>query len=78
MPSRLINATATFLPYLDDCLPPYIDNLTKCYLDNILIYLINEKEHEDHVGNALQCLQEVGLYCQAEKCQFRVWKGSFL
>jgi hypothetical protein len=49
-----------------------------CYLDDILIYSTNEKEHEDHVRKVLQRLREFGLYCKAEKCQFRVREAGFL
>jgi len=49
-----------------------------CYLGDILIYSTNEKEHEDHVRKVLQCLQEFGLHCKAEKCQFGVLKVGFL
>ena len=70
MPFGLTNAPATFQAYIDDCLRPYIDDFTVCYLDDILIYSANEEEHEDHVRKVLQRLQEFGLYCKAEKCQF--------
>jgi len=72
MPFGLTNAPATFQAYIDDCLRPYIDDFAVCYLDDILIYSTNEKEHEDHVRKVLQRLQEFGLYCKAEKCQFGV------
>jgi len=48
------------------------------YLDDTLIYSTNEKEHEDHVRKVLQRLQEFGLYCKAEKCQFGVREVGFL
>jgi hypothetical protein len=78
MPFGLTNAPATFQAYIDDCLRPYIDDFTVCYLDDILIYSTNEKEHEDHVRKVLQRLQEFGLYCKAEKCQFGVREVGFL
>jgi len=43
----LINAPATFHAYIDDYLRPYIDDFAGSYLDNILIYSINEEEHEE-------------------------------
>jgi hypothetical protein len=78
MPFGLTNAPATFQAYIDDCLRPYIDDFAVCYLDDILIYSTNEKEHEDHVRKVLQRLQEFGLYCKAEKCQFGVSEVGFL
>jgi hypothetical protein len=58
IPFGLTNALAKFHAYIDDCLRPYIDDFTMCYLDNILINSANEKEHEDHIRNVLQRLQE--------------------
>jgi len=49
-----------------------------CYLDDILIYSINEKVHEDHIQAVLQHLVQFGLYCMAEKCQFRFQEVDFL
>ena len=77
-PFGLTNAPATFQVYIDDCLRPYIDDFAMCYLDDILIYSTNEKEHKDHVRKVLQRLQEFGLYCKAEKCQFSVSEVCFL
>jgi hypothetical protein len=68
----LSNALATSQAYIDDCLWPYIDDFGVCYLHDILIYSANEKEHEDHVHLVLQRLNEFGLYCNAEMCQFGV------
>jgi len=78
MPFGLTNVPAMFQAYIDNWLWPYIDDFTVCYLDNILIYSTNEKEHEDHVRKVLQRLQEFGLYCKAEKCQFGVREDGFL
>jgi len=49
-----------------------------CYLDDILIYSTNEKDQEDHVRKVLQRLQEFGLDCKAEKCQFGVREVGFV
>jgi len=74
----LTNAPATFQSYIDDCLRPYIDDFTLCYLDDILIYSTNDKEHEGHIRKVLERLREFGLYCKADKCQFRVSEVGFL
>jgi len=78
MPFSLTNAPATFQSYIDDCLQPYIDDFTLCYLDDILIYSTNAKEHEEYIRKVLELLRVLGLYCKAEKCQFRVSKIVFL
>jgi len=78
MPFGLTNAPTSFQGYIDDYLQPYIDDFTVCYLDDILIYLTNEKEHEEHVRKVLERLREFGRYCKAEKCEFRVSEIGFL
>jgi hypothetical protein len=74
----LTNAPATFQAYINDWLRPYINDFAVRYLDNMLIYSTNEKEQEDQVRKVLQRLQELGLYCKAEKCQFGVSEVGFL
>jgi len=78
MPFGLTNAPATFQAYIDDWLRPDIDDFIVCYLDDILIYLTNEKEHEDHVRKVLQRLQEFRLYYKSKKCQYGVREVGFL
>jgi hypothetical protein len=77
VPFGLTNSPARFQSYIDDCLQPYIDHFAVCYLDHILIYSTNEKEHEEYVRQVLQRLEEFGLYCKAEKCQFGVSDVAF-
>jgi len=74
----IMNESATFQAYIDECLRPYIDDFAVCFLDDILIYSTNEKEHEDHVPKVLQRLCQFGLYCKADKCQFGASKIGFL
>jgi len=57
----LTNAQATFQAYIDDYPWPYIDDFAGCYLDDILIYSINEEEHEEQVQKVLERLREFGL-----------------
>jgi len=70
MPFCLTNAPARFQSYIDDCLRPYIDDFTVCYPDDILIHSTHEKEHEEHVRQVLQRLQQFGHYCTAGNWQF--------
>jgi len=78
VPCILKIASATFQLYIYESLWPYIDDFAVCYLDDVLIYSANEQEHEEHVRQVLQRLNEFGLYCKAEKCQFKVLEGGFL
>jgi hypothetical protein len=78
MPFGLTNAPATFQAYIDEYQRPYLEDFTRCYLDDILIYSANEEKQEDHDQTVLQRLQEFGLYCKAETCQFGVREVSCL
>jgi len=75
---RSKKSTCKFPSYINDCLRPYIDDFAVCYLEDILIYLTNQKEHEEHVPHVLQWLREFCLYCKGEKCQFQVSEVGFL
>jgi len=78
MPFCPKNAPAMFLSYIDDCLLPSIEEFAVCYLDDIHTNSTNEKEHEEHVRQALHRLREFGMYCKAEKYQFPVLEVGFL
>ena len=71
-------ALATFQAYIDHCIQPEIDDFAVCYVEDILSHSTNEKQHEDHIRKVLQCLQEFGLHCKAEKSQFGVSDVGFL
>jgi hypothetical protein len=49
-----------------------------CYIKKILIYSINEMEHQEYMCQVLQRLTGFGLYCKAEKCQFGDSEVGFL
>jgi len=42
------------------------------------MYSSNDKEHEQHVGQALPRQKQFGVNCNAEMCQFRVSEVGFL
>ncbi|QRW24359.1 Retrotransposable element Tf2 protein [Rhizoctonia solani] len=48
------------------------------YLDNILVFSLNEKDHEIHVREVLKRLQDNDLFCNIEKCHFHVKKIDYL
>jgi len=75
---RLKNPLVTFQAYIPDCIWPYIDDCAICDLDDILIYLINEKEHEMHVQRVLQQLCPFSIHSKAKKCQFGAPEISIL
>jgi len=78
MTFRLTHAPATFQAYIDDGLRPYVDVFTMCYHDDIQIYSTNENKQKDHVRKVLERIEEFGLYCQADMCQFGAQKVGSL
>ncbi|QRW15575.1 Retrotransposable element Tf2 protein [Rhizoctonia solani] len=48
------------------------------YLDNILVFSLNESNHEVHVQEVLKRLQDNDLFCNIEKCHFHVKKIDYL
>ena len=48
------------------------------YLDDILIYSKTQEQHDIHVHQDLQQLQEYGVYANLEKCSFDQCQVEFL
>jgi hypothetical protein len=64
------NAPEKVQTSIENYLQPNIHDFTLCYLDDILTYSTNVIEHEHHVWNVGQWLQEFGIYSNAVRCQF--------
>ena len=47
-------------------------------IDDILIYSKNEVDHAEHLRIVLSRLREHKLYAKFSKCEFWLWKVSFL
>ena len=59
-------------------LKKYLDKFYIIYLNNILIFLNNEKEHEEYITIVLKILKKVGLRIKPEKCVFYINKVKYL
>ena len=72
----LRNSGATFQRLMDGILGdlPYC----VCYVDDILIFSRNLEEHQGHIRNVLQLLQDNGLVLRYDKCLFGVSTVEFL
>ena len=64
MPFRLTNAPAAFMGLMNRVFRPYLDQFVLAFIDDILVYSIDEQEHEQHLRIVLQTLREKSL-CQA-------------
>ncbi|GJT13471.1 putative reverse transcriptase domain-containing protein [Tanacetum coccineum] len=53
---------------------PYLDKFVIVFIDDILIYLKDEKEHEEHLKAILELLKKEQLYAKFSKCEFWIPK----
>jgi len=74
----LTNAPATFQQFMNDIFKDLLDVCVVVYLDDILIYSEDQSEHEKHVCQVLQQLQDNNLFAKLEKCEFNVNTTNFL
>ena len=49
MPFGLTNASTTFMDLINRVFRPYLDRFVVVFIDDILVYSINEQEHEQHL-----------------------------
>ncbi|GJR42287.1 putative reverse transcriptase domain-containing protein [Tanacetum coccineum] len=53
---------------------PYLDKFVIVFIDDILIYLKDEREHEEHLKAILELLKKEKLYAKFSKCEFWIPK----
>ena len=78
IPFRLTNAPATFQAFIDNVLQKYLDIFIIIYLDDILIYSQTEEDHEQHINQVLQALQDSNLQVKLKKSVFHIYKIKYL
>ncbi|KAF8749931.1 hypothetical protein RHS01_09606 [Rhizoctonia solani] len=78
MPFGLTNAPAAFQDMMNEIFRDLLDVYVIIYLDDILVFSLNEKDHEGHVREVLKRLQDNNLFCNIEKCHFHVKKIDYL
>nr|GEV99044.1 reverse transcriptase domain-containing protein [Tanacetum cinerariifolium] len=78
MPFGLINAPAVFMDLMNRVCRPYLDKFVIVFIDDIVIYLKDEKEHEEHLKAILELLKKEELYAKFSKCEFWIPKVQFL
>nr|GEW69346.1 putative reverse transcriptase domain-containing protein [Tanacetum cinerariifolium] len=72
------NAPAVFMDLMNRVCKPYLDKFVIVFIDDILIYLKDEKEHEEHFKAILKFLKKEELYTKFFKCEFWIPKVQFL
>ncbi|QRW15700.1 Retrotransposable element Tf2 protein [Rhizoctonia solani] len=78
MPFGLTNAPAAFQDMMNKIFRDLLDVYVIIYLDDILVFSLNERDHENHVWEVLKRLQDNNLFCNIEKCHFHVKKIDYL
>nr|GFC24215.1 putative reverse transcriptase domain-containing protein [Tanacetum cinerariifolium] len=78
MPFGLTNAPAVCMDLMNRACKPYLDKFMIVFIDDILIYLKDEKEHEEHLKMILELLKKEELYAKFSKCEFWIPKVQFL
>nr|GFB54832.1 putative reverse transcriptase domain-containing protein [Tanacetum cinerariifolium] len=78
MPFELTNAPAVFIDLVNRVCKPYLDKFVIVFIDDILIYLKDEKEHEEHLKAIIELLKKEELYAKFSKCEFWIPKVQFL
>nr|GEZ51215.1 putative reverse transcriptase domain-containing protein [Tanacetum cinerariifolium] len=78
MPFGLTNAPAVFMDLMNQVCKPYLDKFVIVFIDDILIYLKDEKEHEEHLKMILELLKKEELYAKFSRCEFWIPKVQFL
>ena len=78
MPFGLTNAPASFQRMINNVLRKNLDKFVVVYLDDILIFSETEEEHQKHVHEVLQTLQDAKLLVDPEKSIFHVQEVEFL
>ncbi|GKB95476.1 putative reverse transcriptase domain-containing protein [Tanacetum coccineum] len=78
MPFGVTNAPAIFMDLMNQVCKPYLDKFVIVFINDILIYLKDEKEHEEHLKAVLELLKKEQLYAKFSKCKFWIPKVQFL
>jgi hypothetical protein len=73
----LTNTLAYFMYMMNKVFIEYLDMFVMVFIDDILVYSINEEEHEGHLHLVLQKLRDHRLYAKLSKCEFWLEQVAF-
>ncbi|GJR14382.1 putative reverse transcriptase domain-containing protein [Tanacetum coccineum] len=78
MPFGLTNAHAVFTDLINCVCKLHLDKFVIVFIDDILIYSLNEREHEEHLKIILELLKNEELYAKFFKCESWINTVKFL
>lgn len=70
MPFGLTNAPSTFQSLMNDIFRPHLKRFILVFFDDILIYNRSLDDHEKHLKQTIQFLQQHSLLAKISKCSF--------
>jgi hypothetical protein len=73
----LTNTLAYFMYMMNKVFIEYLDMFVMVFINDILVYSINEEEHEGHLHLVLQKLRDHRLYAKLSKCEFWLEQVAF-
>ena len=78
MPMGLCNAPATFQRMMEAILRPFLTKFAMVYLDDVIIYSKTAEEHEQHIIQVLEALNQHHLRIKLKKSEFFRKRMKFL
>ncbi|GJZ75759.1 putative reverse transcriptase domain-containing protein [Tanacetum coccineum] len=76
MPFGLTNAPVVFMDLMKCVCKPHLDKFVIVFIDDILLYSLNEKEHEEYLKTIVELLEKEELYAKFSKCEFWINTAS--